>query len=151
MVLLEGGFLLSTGVSIIMIGACCIYTMNEEKELREAMRQDIRAEWKFQRELENRERRQQEMEADRLRILALEKRYHRKILALSSSTVVQGTIGTCEDSRKAFSSSSLTAQDCYPRNFPTNSLFDEDEDEFNEPELLSSWNPQDDSSMQVVS
>lgn len=70
------GFLVSTGVSLLMNGVCCAYQMNGERELREAMRSDIREEWRLQRALEAQERREYEHRAERLRLEALEKRYH---------------------------------------------------------------------------
>lgn len=77
------GFLLSTGASLLMNGVCCIYSMNEEKGLREAMRQDIRDEWRQQREIESRERQQREAEAERLLLRSLELR-HQKLMASST-------------------------------------------------------------------
>ena len=75
MVLCDGGFLLTTGVSMMMNGVCCVYQMNGERELRQAMRDDIRDEWRQQREVETRAKQEQERETERLRLLALEKRY----------------------------------------------------------------------------
>ena len=77
------GFLLSTGASLLMNGACCIYSMNEEKDLREAMRQDIRDEWRLQREIESREKQQREAEAERLFLRSLERR-HQKLMESST-------------------------------------------------------------------
>lgn len=62
-----------------MNGVCCIYSMNEEKDLREAMRKDIREEWRIQREIESRERKQREAEVERLLLQSLERR-HQKLL-----------------------------------------------------------------------
>ena len=67
---------MSTGVSIMMNGVCCVYQMNGERELRQAMRNDIRDEWREQRELETKAKFEQERESERLRLVALEKRYN---------------------------------------------------------------------------
>ena len=79
----------------MMNGMCCVYQMNEEKELRTAMRRDIREEWKLQREIEARERQQYEqeierlrmeaMEVERLRVAALQQR-HQLLTTMASST-----------------------------------------------------------------
>jgi hypothetical protein len=66
---------LSTGVSMMMNGVCCVYQMNGERELRQAMRNDIREEWREQRELEARTRLEQDQETERLRLQALERRH----------------------------------------------------------------------------
>lgn len=84
------GFLVSTGVSLMMNGMCCVYQMHGEKELRMAMRQDIREEWKLQRQLEvewQEEQRQQlerqvyqqqeeEQIVRQLRLQSMKQRYH---------------------------------------------------------------------------
>lgn len=75
MVLCDGGFLLSTGVSIMMNGVCCVVQMNGEKSLRQAMRNDIREEWKEQREVETQVKLEQERQTERLRLQAMEKRH----------------------------------------------------------------------------
>jgi ATP-dependent protease HslVU (ClpYQ) ATPase subunit len=69
------GFLLSTGVSLMMNGVCCVYQMHGEKELRQAMRSDIREEWKEQREIEAKTRQHYEVDVERLRRASLEQRY----------------------------------------------------------------------------
>lgn len=75
MVLCDGGFLLSTGVSMMMNGVCCVYQMNGEKDLRQAMRSDIREEWKQQRAEEARAKLEEERLAERLRLRALKQRH----------------------------------------------------------------------------
>lgn len=77
MVLCDGGFLLSTSATMMMNGVCYLHQMNGERELRQAMRDDIRDEWKQQREVEAKTKleQEQEQEAQRLRWLAMEKRY----------------------------------------------------------------------------
>ena len=65
-----------------MNGVCCIYSMNEERDLREAMRQDIREEWRIQREIEAREREQRDAEVERLLLQSLERR-HQKMMKAS--------------------------------------------------------------------
>ncbi|CAB9506098.1 expressed unknown protein [Seminavis robusta] len=69
------GFLVSTGVSLMMNGMCCAYQMHGEKELRQAMRSDIREEWRQQREIEANAISQFEKEAERLRFESLEQRH----------------------------------------------------------------------------
>lgn len=76
-----------------MNGVCCVYQMHEEKELREAMRRDIREEWKLQRQREfeaAQRRRHYKMQSEKLRRDALEKR-HRLLEAVQNMSGSKNT------------------------------------------------------------
>jgi hypothetical protein len=128
------GFLLSTGVSLMMNGMCCVYQMHGEKELRQAMRSDIREEWRAQREIEDKTRLHYKDDVERLRLASLEQRYQ----LLQATRDPHGRkhhapfVNAKEESRwsnhpNIRSTDILGAQ---------RSLFDEEEEE---------WNPQDES------
>ena len=60
---------MSTGVSLMVNGVCCVYQMQGEKDLRNAMRSDIREEWRTQREIEAKTKHlQYDEEVERLRM-----------------------------------------------------------------------------------
>ena len=130
---------MSTGVSLLMNGVCCVYTMNEEKDLREAMRQDIRDEWRLQREIETKERQQREAESEWLRLQALEKRYH-KLMALSTNHTEPMNESRIYNSREILGTSPLPSRpyqahcqwdtkETRKRACPPLSLFDEELDD----------------------
>lgn len=60
---------------MMMNGVCCVYQMNGEKELRQAMRSDIREEWKQQRAEEAQAKLEEEKLTERLRLQALKQRH----------------------------------------------------------------------------
>lgn len=49
---MDTAFVAGTLASFLMNGACCVYQMNREDELRQELRQEIRREWHHQRKRE---------------------------------------------------------------------------------------------------
>jgi hypothetical protein len=131
------GFLVSTGASLLMNGVCCVYQMNEEKDLREAMRKDIREEWRVQRQREFEVRKRYKKRSQELRFEALEKRY-RVLETNNTNKRIDGTTYTAKKHASLHESDedslSLTySMDSFP------SLLDEDLDE---DDLAAEENPQ---------